>query len=114
MEYKVICCKQCKYGVKNARGLTPHSYWLMFPVERHDSPGNAATVLKYPAATIITATVLTCLEVVGSNLGKQVIAEGIENAKQRYFLLQTGCIEGQGYLFGKPMPLAAFNKLPYQ
>jgi hypothetical protein len=41
-------------------------------VERHDSPDNAATALKYPAATV-----LTCLEVAGYNLEKQVISEGI-------------------------------------
>jgi EAL domain-containing protein (putative c-di-GMP-specific phosphodiesterase class I) len=47
----------------------------------------------------------------GHNLGKVIIAEGIENVAQRDFLRKAGCIEGQGYLFGKPMPSARFNEL---
>lgn len=38
------------------------------------------------------------------NLGKTVIAEGIETELQRAVLLAEGCPQGQGYLFGAPMP----------
>lgn len=34
------------------------------------------------------------------NLGKEVIAEGIETQEQRELLLQMGCYYGQGFLFG--------------
>ncbi len=37
-------------------------------------------------------------------LGKLVIAEGIETADQAWMLEMAGCQQGQGYLFGKPMP----------
>jgi diguanylate cyclase (GGDEF)-like protein/PAS domain S-box-containing protein len=37
----------------------------------------------------------------------EVIAEGIETAAQHQ-LMRPFCAEGQGYLFGKPMPAAAF------
>jgi diguanylate cyclase (GGDEF)-like protein/PAS domain S-box-containing protein len=46
----------------------------------------------------------------GNNLGMQVIAEGVETEVQRAFLELHGCPACQGYLFGKPVPLAEFEK----
>jgi diguanylate cyclase (GGDEF)-like protein len=42
----------------------------------------------------------------GANLGKIVVAEGIETEEQRKLVLTQGCHEGQGYLFGRPMTAA--------
>ena len=42
---------------------------------------------------------------IASGLGKRVIAEGVETESQRRDLLQMGCIFGQGFLFGRAMPL---------
>ena len=39
----------------------------------------------------------------GANLGKTVVAEGIETEEQRKLVVTQGCHEGQGYLFGRPM-----------
>ena len=39
-------------------------------------------------------------------LGVDVVAEGVETADQRAQLLRLGCRLGQGYLFGKAMPIA--------
>jgi EAL domain-containing protein (putative c-di-GMP-specific phosphodiesterase class I) len=38
-------------------------------------------------------------------LGLEAIAEGIELDAQRDILLELGCRVGQGYCFGKPMPI---------
>ncbi len=45
----------------------------------------------------------------GNNLGLEVLAEGVETEAQREFLSSHGCHRCQGYLFGKPLPLAEFE-----
>lgn len=43
------------------------------------------------------------------NFGIDVIAEGVETLAQRDFLLRSGCTRLQGYLFGRPEPVAKLN-----
>ena len=58
-----------------------------------------------PSDAIIIQTIIA----MASQLGIDVIAEGVETETQRDFLYQQGCPVCQGYLFGKPMPLADLN-----
>ena len=39
-------------------------------------------------------------------LGLEVVAEGVETAAHRAFLVQHGCQFCQGYLLGRPVPIA--------
>ena len=48
------------------------------------------------------------------NFRMQVIAEGVETAEQLEFLRAHGCMAYQGYLFGKPMTIDAFEALARQ
>ena len=43
----------------------------------------------------------------GKSLGVRTTAEGIENETNSAWLADRGCTDGQGFLFGKPMPAAA-------
>ncbi len=47
----------------------------------------------------------------GHSLHLSTLAEGIETHRQLELLRRFGCDEGQGYLFGRPMPLSRFEAL---
>ncbi len=63
----------------------------------HGLPGD-------PGAAAIAAAILR----IGSGLGLQVVAEGIEREAQRHWLRDQGCDAGQGFLLARPMPAGAF------
>jgi diguanylate cyclase (GGDEF)-like protein/PAS domain S-box-containing protein len=48
----------------------------------------------------------------GQSLGLKVIAEGVETAQHREFLVTSGCLYFQGYLFGRPSSAQEFVALP--
>ena len=48
---------------------------------------------------------------IARSLDLVVTAEGIEDASVVQTLIEMGCAQGQGYLFGKPQPAAEFERL---
>jgi EAL domain-containing protein (putative c-di-GMP-specific phosphodiesterase class I) len=48
--------------------------------------------------------ITTAIIAMGHALGLRVVAEGVETAQQRDFLLAAGCDEYQGYYFSRPVP----------
>ncbi|MBM6579223.1 EAL domain-containing protein [Microvirga sp. BT689] len=60
-----------------------------------------------PQAAAIVRAVLG----LGRGLGLPVIAEGVETSEELDFLGLEGCMEAQGYLFGRPAPIQDFVPL---
>jgi diguanylate cyclase (GGDEF)-like protein/PAS domain S-box-containing protein len=54
------------------------------------------------------STIVRSILQLGHGFKLEVIAEGIETEAEHARLRAKGCQEGQGYLFGKPMPAEAF------
>ena len=44
----------------------------------------------------------------GQAANKAILAEGIENHKNADILRENGCDYGQGYLYGRPKPIAHY------
>jgi len=57
------------------------------------------------------ARIVRAIVMIGRNLGKQVIAEGVETADQLALLRDVGCDFAQGYFFAKPLDGAACRNL---
>jgi EAL domain-containing protein (putative c-di-GMP-specific phosphodiesterase class I) len=61
-------------------------------------------IAREPRRAAITRAVLA----VASELGLDVVAEGVETSEERDFLAEIGCSRMQGYLFGRPVPAEEF------
>jgi diguanylate cyclase len=58
------------------------------------------------------AVVLEAMIRLSRDLGMGLIAEGIETIEQHAGLLAMGCIQGQGFLYGRPEPLSRSCAVP--
>jgi diguanylate cyclase (GGDEF)-like protein len=55
--------------------------------------------------------IVSTIIAMAKSLNLDVIAEGVETEEQRRILLDKGCMQYQGYLFGKPVPIKQFEAL---
>jgi EAL domain-containing protein (putative c-di-GMP-specific phosphodiesterase class I) len=55
-----------------------------------------------------SATIIRAVIALGRGLNVPVTAEGVETEEQLKFLAAEGCDEIQGYLIGRPQPIADY------
>ena len=89
-------------------GYSSLGYLQRFPVDVLKI--DRAFVMDLPANTS-SAAIVDAIVTLAHGLGLEVVAEGVETLEQLAFLQAHGCDEGQGYYFGKPMPLSEFRLL---
>ena len=66
--------------------------------------------IKGIASNSNDAKVVSSSIALGRNLGKRLVAEGVESRDQYDFLAHHRCEEMQGYFFGRPLPSADFDR----
>ncbi len=57
------------------------------------------------------ASIVSAVISMGESLHMEVVAEGVETREQLTFLQEQSCPEGQGFLFGRPVPAGDFMRL---
>jgi diguanylate cyclase (GGDEF)-like protein/PAS domain S-box-containing protein len=88
-------------------GYSSLSYLQRFPVNVLKI--DRAFVMDLPGNTS-SAAIVDAIVTLAHGLDLEVVAEGVETPEQKAFLQTRGCDEGQGYYFGRPMPLAEFRE----
>jgi EAL domain-containing protein (putative c-di-GMP-specific phosphodiesterase class I) len=58
-----------------------------------------------------SAELVKAIVSVGRSLNMSLVAEGVETREQADYLRGVGCHLAQGYLFARPLEMAAFDKL---
>lgn len=89
-------------------GYSSLSYLRHFPFSKLKVDRSFVTSMTTDPGT---AAIMQAIITLGRSLSMRVNAEGIETEHQFEMLLATGCDEGQGYLFGHPVPADAFEHL---
>jgi diguanylate cyclase (GGDEF)-like protein len=86
-------------------GFSALSYLHHFPIEclKIDRSFIAGLSTAQPESLAVIRAILA----LAGTLSIDTIAEGIETQAQRDALVELGCVNGQGYLFGRPQGLVA-------
>jgi diguanylate cyclase (GGDEF)-like protein len=98
---QAVLCKFRDAGMQIAlddfgTGFSSLSHLRDFPIDKVKIDGSFVQKMcsEHQSRLIVQALIA-----MARNLGKEVIAEGIETEEQRALLLQMGCFYGQGFLF---------------
>ncbi|TPW33655.1 EAL domain-containing protein [Martelella alba] len=82
-------------------GYSSLSHLQMFPFDKIKIDGS---FVKNAVERHESAAVIRAIADLGKRLGARTVAEGVETRDQLDLVQREGCIEVQGYLFGRPLP----------
>jgi EAL domain-containing protein (putative c-di-GMP-specific phosphodiesterase class I) len=89
-------------------GYSSLSYLQAFPFDKIKiDRGFVMNLGRNPQSAAIVRAVID----LGHGLGMAIVAEGVETQEQFSFLADEGCEALQGYLIGKPLPIAHYAVL---
>ncbi len=88
-------------------GYSSLGYLQRFPVDVLKIDRSFVTELP---ANDSNVAIVDAIVTLAHGLGLIVVAEGVETPEHSEFLRAHGCDEGQGYYFGRPVPLLEFRK----
>ena len=89
-------------------GFSSLTYLRRFPLDTLKLDRSFITPIEHdPQSAAMVCGIIS----LGHSLHLKTLAEGIETQGQLNRLKRCGCDEGQGYLFGKPMPARSFEAL---
>jgi EAL domain-containing protein (putative c-di-GMP-specific phosphodiesterase class I) len=89
-------------------GYSSLSYLRRLPVDALKIDRSfLAEITSEPSAAALTASIVA----MGIALGLRVVAEGVEDERQRDLLRAWGCHEAQGFLFARAVPAGEAERL---
>ncbi len=87
-------------------GYSSLSYLRHLPISVLKIDRSFVSGMTHPDGETLVHTIVQ----MARSLDLQVIAEGVEAQWQRDMLMRHGCDQYQGYLFGRPVPIEAFDR----
>ena len=92
-------------------GYSSLGYLGRFPV---DTIKIDRSFVRDMAKSDTAMTIVRAIAGLGSGLGMTIVAEGVETMEEARLLAHIGCREFQGFLFGRPTPVAAIQDIDHK
>ncbi|MAM89625.1 MAG: diguanylate cyclase [unclassified Hahellaceae] len=89
------------------KGQSSLEYLKTLPIEQLKIDRSFIQEMRDEASDVMIARTIIAL---GDSMGIRVIAEGVESDANRAMLLSMGCGGFQGFLYGRPLPAAEFER----
>lgn len=89
-------------------GYSSLSYLHRFPVDQLKIDRSFVQSLEEPTSSL---NIVRSIVNLAASLGLQTVAEGLESNRQRTLMQELGCLQGQGFLLGNPLPAEELETL---